>query len=90
MNFRPNNAQSHSEPLIKKGAVSCNTVPTEAAKRYAVPGFWVGEYFFDHSRTERMFFDGTPQPIDGMLKPDRSRPGLGLEFKRADAARHAV
>ena len=29
-------------------------------------------------------------PVDGALRPDLSRPGLGLEFKRRDAARFAV
>ena len=44
------------------------------------------EYFHDHVRIEQMLFDGAPQPrADGCLYPDLSRPGLGLEFKRADA-----
>jgi L-alanine-DL-glutamate epimerase-like enolase superfamily enzyme len=61
-----------------------------AAPACAVPGFQIGEYFFDHVRIERMLFDGAPQPQSGKLVPDRSRPGFGLEFKRADAARFAV
>jgi L-alanine-DL-glutamate epimerase-like enolase superfamily enzyme len=48
------------------------------------------EYFFDHSRIEAMLFDGTPDPRGGCLTPDRSRPGLGLELKRADARRYAL
>ncbi|RKG81808.1 mandelate racemase [Corallococcus exercitus] len=48
------------------------------------------EYFHDHARLERMLFDGVPQPVHGALAPDLSRPGLGLELKRADAARFAV
>lgn len=48
------------------------------------------EYFFDHVRIERMLFDGAPEPVDGELIPDRSRPGMGLEFKRADAEPYAV
>jgi len=56
----------------------------------AVPSFWVGEYFFDHARIEQMFFEGASRPVEGALVPDRSRPGLGLEFKRADAAPYAV
>ncbi len=56
----------------------------------ALPAFWVGEYFFDHARIENMFFEGVPQPINGALKPDRSRPGCGLEFKRVDAAPFAL
>jgi len=46
------------------------------------------EYFFDHVRIERMFFDGTSDPIDGALEADTSRPGIGLELRRADAARY--
>jgi L-alanine-DL-glutamate epimerase-like enolase superfamily enzyme len=48
------------------------------------------EYFHDHVRIERMLFDGILEPVDGVLYPDRSRPGLGLAFKRQDAARYAV
>jgi L-alanine-DL-glutamate epimerase-like enolase superfamily enzyme len=42
------------------------------------------EHFYDHERIERMLFDGVPEPLNGMLRPDLSRPGFGLEFKRAD------
>ncbi len=45
------------------------------------------EYFHDHVRIERMLFDGTLEPEGGRLKPDRSRPGLGLELKRSEAER---
>ena len=48
------------------------------------------EYFHDHVRIERMVFDGAPQPRDGRLYPDRSRPGLGLELREKDAARFRV
>ena len=48
------------------------------------------EWFHDHVRIERMLFDGAPVPQAGMIRPDLSRPGLGLEFKRADAERFAV
>ncbi len=48
------------------------------------------EYFHDHVRIEQMLFDGALTPINGALHPDRSRPGLGLEFKRADAEPYAV
>jgi L-alanine-DL-glutamate epimerase-like enolase superfamily enzyme len=43
------------------------------------------EYFYDHARIEKMLFDGAVQPVEGALRPDLSRPGHGLEFKRADA-----
>ena len=48
------------------------------------------EYFHDHVRIENMFFDGARSPVDGELSPDLSRPGMGIEFKRADAQRFAA
>ncbi|HZP67411.1 MAG TPA: enolase C-terminal domain-like protein, partial [Rudaea sp.] len=48
------------------------------------------EYFFDHARIEGMLFDGAVAPENGALRPDCSRPGFGIELKRADAARFAV
>jgi hypothetical protein len=45
------------------------------------------EYFHDHVRIESMLFDGAPVPREGLLRPDRSRPGLGLEFRERDAER---
>ncbi len=48
------------------------------------------EYFHDHVRIEQILFDGVLTPVDGALRPDLSRPGLGLELKRADAAQYAV
>jgi hypothetical protein len=48
------------------------------------------EYFHDHARIEHMVFDGALTPVKGLLHPDRSRPGLGIKFKRADAAPYEV
>jgi L-alanine-DL-glutamate epimerase-like enolase superfamily enzyme len=48
------------------------------------------EHFFDHVRIEQMLFDGVLAPHNGMLRPDLSRPGLGVDLKRADAARYAA
>jgi len=48
------------------------------------------EYFYDHVRIENMIFDGVPQPVEGELRPDLSRPGIGLELKRADVERFAA
>ncbi len=56
----------------------------------AVPRARNLEYFHDHVRIERMLFDGVPELVGGALRPDPSRPGLGLEFKRSDAARFAI
>jgi L-alanine-DL-glutamate epimerase-like enolase superfamily enzyme len=46
------------------------------------------EHFHDHVRIEHMLFDGAPTPIQGALRPDLSRPGMGLEFKHADAEKY--
>jgi L-alanine-DL-glutamate epimerase-like enolase superfamily enzyme len=48
------------------------------------------EYFHDHVRIEQMFFDGVRSPVNGELSPDLSRPGMGIEFKQADAQRFAA
>jgi L-alanine-DL-glutamate epimerase-like enolase superfamily enzyme len=56
----------------------------------AVPNFRHMEYFHDHVRIEHLFFDGVLTPIEGALHPDLTRPGMGLEFKRSDAAAYAV
>ena len=56
----------------------------------AAPGLRHLEWFHDHARIEHMLFDGAPVPRDGTIRPDLSRPGLGLEFKRADAAAYRI
>ena len=44
------------------------------------------EYFHDHVRIESMLFDGVLEPgRTARCVPDRSRPGNGLELKRAEA-----
>jgi L-alanine-DL-glutamate epimerase-like enolase superfamily enzyme len=48
------------------------------------------EYFHDHARIEGMLFDGALEPVEGELRPDDSRPGLGIELRRADARRWAA
>ncbi|HEX5450114.1 MAG TPA: enolase C-terminal domain-like protein [Gaiellaceae bacterium] len=37
------------------------------------------EWFVDHVRIERRYFDGFLEPANGVVRPDRSRPGLGVE-----------
>jgi hypothetical protein len=37
-----------------------------------------------------MLFDGLPALRDGALVVDADRPGLGLEFRHADAQRYRV
>ena len=39
------------------------------------------EWFHDHVRIEHLLFDGAPIPQGGVVRPDLSRPGLGLELK---------
>ena len=56
----------------------------------AVPRFRHLEYFHDHVRLEPLLFDGVLEPEGGALRPDRTRPGNGLELKRRDAQRYAV
>ena len=68
------------------GVVRAATPNTSAA---AAPVRHV-EYFHDHVRIEHMLFDGVLTPVDGELRPDLSRPGMGIELKRSDAARFAV
>ncbi|MGC2485748.1 MAG: enolase C-terminal domain-like protein [Acidimicrobiales bacterium] len=48
------------------------------------------EYFADHARVDRLLFDGVLDPVGGVLRPDLSRPGLGLELKRSDAQQFLV
>jgi L-alanine-DL-glutamate epimerase-like enolase superfamily enzyme len=56
----------------------------------AVPRARHLEFFHDHARIERMFFDGFSEPRKGHMFPDWSRPGLGLELKEKDAERFRV
>ncbi len=56
----------------------------------AVPRFRHLEWFHDHVRIEQMLFDGAPNIVNGCIRPDASRPGLGLEWKAQDAAAFKV
>lgn len=77
--------QAHNLPLSAHTAPALHTPVC-----CAVSPFKNLEYFHDHIRIERMFFEGLPQPVNGELRPDLSRPGLGLELKQADAQRFAA
>lgn len=73
-------AEAHATP------VSAHTAPSlHAHVCCALPNVVHVEYFHDHARIERLLFDGAAVPVRGAIAPDRSRPGLGLELKRADA-----
>ncbi len=51
----------------------------------ALPSFFISEYFHDHVRIEKMLFDGVPLPVNGVIKPDETRPGFGFDFRFQDA-----
>jgi len=48
------------------------------------------EFFHDHARIERMFFDGFQEPREGKMFPDLTRPGLGLQLKEKDAEKFRI
>lgn len=49
------------------------------------------EYFHDHVHIEGMAFDGVLSPESGgLLRPDRSRSGLGLTVRQADLEPYRV
>ena len=71
--------------------LSAHTAPTlHLHLACATPSVRHLEYFHDHVRIERMFFDGVREPRDGLLGPDFASAGLGIELKRADAERFRV
>lgn len=77
--------QAYNVPLSAHTAPALHTHVT-----CAVTPFKNLEYFHDHVRIESMLFDGLPQLVNGKLRPDLSRPGLGLELKRAEAEKLAA
>jgi L-alanine-DL-glutamate epimerase-like enolase superfamily enzyme len=69
---------AHTAPALHTH-VCCSAIPVRHL-----------EYFHDHVRIEQMFFDGIHPPVNGELRPDLSRSGMGIELKQADAARFAA
>jgi hypothetical protein len=58
-----------------------------------VPNLRHVEYFHDHQRIERLFFDGALDdgaldPAGGVMRPDLERPGHGLALRRTDTERY--
>jgi L-alanine-DL-glutamate epimerase-like enolase superfamily enzyme len=47
------------------------------------------EYFYDHVRIARLFFDGVTEPCAGALAVRDDLPGIGLVLKKADAEPYA-
>jgi len=76
--------EARGVPLSTHCAPSLHLHPACALKRLRHI-----EYFHDHVRIEHLLFDGALTPVDGALHPDLSRPGIGLEFKHADARQFA-
>jgi len=56
----------------------------------SLSGFFTGEYFYDHTRIEKLFFEGFREPGEGFLSPDPGRPGLGLELKKRVADKYRI
>jgi L-alanine-DL-glutamate epimerase-like enolase superfamily enzyme len=70
---------------------SAHTAPSiHAHVCCATPQIEHVEYFYDHARIEQMLFDGFLEPVNGTLRPDPGRPGLGLHFKHSDAAHYQI
>ncbi len=77
--------QAHNVPLSAHTAPALHTHVV-----CSIPMFRNLEYFHDHVRIERTLFDGLPELINGGLRPDLARPGIGLEVKRAEAEKLAA
>jgi L-alanine-DL-glutamate epimerase-like enolase superfamily enzyme len=70
---------------------SAHTAPSlHAQVGCAVPELLNVEYFYDHARIEQLLFDGGPHRAGGRLRPDPTRPGLGMELKRAEADQYRI
>lgn len=77
--------EAHHLPLSSHCAPALH-IPAGCSAR----PFRHAEYFHDHVRIEEIFFEGVPQPKDGALQPDLSRPGNGFALKRKDAKKFAL
>ena len=77
--------EAHGIPL------SAHTAPSlHLPLGCALPPLRHLEYFHDHVRIEAKLFDGVQAPVNGVLYPDLTRPGLGLELRRKEAECHAA
>jgi L-alanine-DL-glutamate epimerase-like enolase superfamily enzyme len=54
----------------------------------ATPNLRHLEWFHDHVRIEQMAFDGTKQPVGGVLRPDPDAPGHGLTLRASDLEKY--
>jgi len=77
--------ESHCMPLSAHTSPSIHTHVCCAVQRSINV-----EYFYDHARVERMAFDGASEVTNGLLSPDLSRPGFGLELKEQNMRPYKV
>jgi L-alanine-DL-glutamate epimerase-like enolase superfamily enzyme len=77
--------RAHNRPLSLHCGPAIHLHPATALSQFVHL-----EYFHDHERIERLLFDGVPEPREGVLVPDPSAPGMGLELKRREAERLAA
>ncbi|MFC4852778.1 enolase C-terminal domain-like protein [Actinophytocola glycyrrhizae] len=84
-------AQVGGAAAARQVDVSAHCAPSVSAHAFcAVPHLRHLEYFHDHVRVERLAFDGTLLPVDGVLRPARDRAGLGLDVRWADLRPYRV
>jgi L-alanine-DL-glutamate epimerase-like enolase superfamily enzyme len=71
--------------------VSGHCAPSlHVAPACAVPNLRHVEYFHDHTRLDRLLFDGVLDPVEGSLAPALDRPGNGMALKETDAEQFLV
>lgn len=71
--------------------ISAHTAPQLAVHVCcAAPRVLHLEYFHDHVRIGDLLLDGTVRPRGDAMRPDRSRPGIGVELKESDAEKYRV
>ncbi len=56
----------------------------------AIPHLRHIEYFYDHARIEKIFFGEAASAAKGMMKPDLTKPGMGLSLNETAAARFEI
>ncbi|GHF96866.1 MULTISPECIES: enolase C-terminal domain-like protein [Amycolatopsis] len=71
--------------------VSAHCAPNLSAHAaVATQNFRHIEWFADHDRIERLFFDGCLDPAGGTVTPSMAAPGHGLTFRAEAAAEYAL
>jgi L-alanine-DL-glutamate epimerase-like enolase superfamily enzyme len=75
-------------PAVAGIDASVYVIPADAHVGAATVNLRHVEYFHDHQRIEQLLFDGTLDPLDGVLSPEPGQPGLGLELRTSDAEKY--